>query len=458
MKVMQLSAQPERLLDEAMLRRAAAPDAAVPAAAAPAGHERPAMPAARVASATPVYTVSRCSNRAAFEALAGEWNALLERAHHRSVFLRHAWMSAWWERIGAATRELFVLLARDADGRLAGVLPLCRQVHGRGPLARRALHFLGSWPEAPEHLDAIVRAEGAPAIVEALIGALGSMRGEFDAVELLDLAEPSLLRPALERLSAERGHAHRTWMWQECPYIGLAGTFDKYLMTLTQKHRYKVRLFGKRLAAAHKVELEVAAEPAQVKPALEEMFRLHAMRWTLKTDDVSGFDDPAVHAFHRLAAERLAAAGAIRLFLLRCDGKAVAACYCLVDGGRMSFFQPGFDPEFRKLHVGKVLLARVIEYCYQHRLAEFDFLRGTEDYKFDWTQHKRPTLACHVALTASAKWAHWSSDAWRRFELRRLALRRQVLNRVKSSPAGARALEAAKRLLGRSRPVQPAED
>jgi CelD/BcsL family acetyltransferase involved in cellulose biosynthesis len=115
----------------------------------------------------------------------------------------------------------------------------------------------------------------------------------------------------------------------------------------------------------------------------------------------------------------------------------------------MYFFQPGFDPEFRKLHVGKVLLARVVERCYEEQLTEFDFLRGTEEYKFDWTSQKRPTRACNVALTASAKTAHWASDAARRFEIRRMALRQRLVARLKSTPAGARAVATLKRLLGR---------
>ncbi|MCL4699921.1 MAG: GNAT family N-acetyltransferase, partial [Burkholderiaceae bacterium] len=417
-----------------------------------------AAPAAGAPPARTAYAVSRCGNTSQFEALGAEWNALLERAHHQSVFLKHQWMSAWWERIGAGSRDLFVLLARDGHGRLVGILPLCRQTHGRGLFARRALHFLGSWPEAPEHLDAIVDATGAAGIVEALVAALGGMRGEFDAIELLDLTEKSLLQPALARLAAAAGYACRTRAWQVCPYIGLAGTYDKYLMTLTQKHRYKVRLFGKRLAAAHKVEMEVATEPAQVGAALEEMFRLHAMRWTLKTDDVSGFDDPAVHAFHRLAAEKLAADGAIRIFLLRCDGKAVAACYCLVQGGRMYFFQPGFDPEFRKLHVGKVLLGRVIERCYEERLVEFDFLRGTEDYKFDWTERTRPTLACDVALTARARVAHALAEAQRQGHARWMEHRGRLVARVKAHPTGAKLLAALKKRRGGMAAPEPAED
>ena len=218
-----------------------------------------------------------------------------------------------------------------------------------------------------------------------------------------------------------------------------------------------MRLFGKRLAAAYRVELDVAAEPAQVARALEEMFRLHAMRWILKTDDVSGFDNPAVHAFHRCVSRQLAADDAIRVFLLRCDGRAVAACYCFLYDGRLYFFQPGFDPELRRLHVGKVLLAKVIEYCYQNEIHEFDFLRGTEDYKSDWTDQKRPTIACNIALTPWLKVVHAARDGRRRVQMERMALRRRIITRLKSTPAGVRGLAIAKRLLGR-RASAPAEE
>lgn len=422
---------------------------------------RPQFPAAaRVATLHANQWVTLCEDAEAFEALAADWNELLNDAHHKSAFLKHQWMSTWWRLIGAASRSrrLFVLVSRDSgDGRLAGVLPLYRETRGRGPFRRRVLRFLGSSPEAPEHLDAIVRAANPATIVAALIAGLESLRSEYDSIELLDLAETSLLLPALAQWSRSAHHACRSWVWQECPYVETQGTFDKYLMTLTQKHRYKVRLFGKRLAAAHKVDVEVAAEPEQVGPALEELFRLHAMRWTLKTDDVSGFDDASVHAFHREVARRLAADDAVRLFLLRCDDRAVAACYCFHFDRRLYFFQPGFDPAFRKLHVGKVLLGRALEYCFTNRLREFDFLRGTEDYKFDWTDRKRATFACNIALTPWSKTVHAAQDARRRLAARKMELRHRLVSRLEATPAGARTLAVAKVVLRRPSGARPEE-
>lgn len=138
---------------------------------------RPA-PVARMTSLTPTHDITLCDDGESFEALAAEWNALLNRAQHKSAFLKHQWMSAWWALIGAtsASRQLFVLLARDRDEKLVGVIPLYCETRGRGALRRRVLHFLGSWPEAPEHLDAIIQEEGAASIVDELIAGLESLR------------------------------------------------------------------------------------------------------------------------------------------------------------------------------------------------------------------------------------------------------------------------------------------
>jgi CelD/BcsL family acetyltransferase involved in cellulose biosynthesis len=402
------------------------------------------------------WSTSLCTTQSEFAGLASEWNELLARAQHTSAFLLHEWVMTWWELIGAAQpgRDLFIVQARDGEGRLVGLLPLYREYAGRGLWRRRVLRLLGSAPEAPEHLDAIVRGDDAVEVVAALVAALGAHRREFDAIELLDLADASLLHSALKAWSREQGFSLIEWNWQICPFITVKGTYDKYLMSLSQRHRYKVRLFGRRLAAAHTVEMEVASDPARVGPALEAMFELHAKRWTLKTDDVSGFDDPAVHAYHRLVAQRMAQADAVRVFLLKCDGRAVAACYCFQFNRKMYFFQPGFDPEFRKYHVGKILVGKAIEYCHRHGYGEFDFLRGTEEYKYDWTDRQRETYACNIALTPRAHLVHRYDDARRRFEFRKLALRKQLVSRIKASPMGARLLA---RLKGREEAPAAAE-
>ncbi|MBI4754706.1 MAG: GNAT family N-acetyltransferase [Betaproteobacteria bacterium] len=400
------------------------------------------------ATAMTPYEVGVCRDEQAFRGLGAEWNSLLGRALQPSAFLKHQWMETWWDQFGSVSgaREPFVLTARDEQGQLVGLLPLYRETRGPGPLRHRILRFLGTAPEAPEHLDAIVHQTHHQQILDALLAGLARLRDQFDALELTDLAEGSVLLPALTRLARNDGFAHRSWPWEQCPYVRTEGSFEGYLKKLSSKHRYKVRLFGRRLAEGRQVEVEVAREPEQVRRGMEEFFRLHSMRWALK-DGISGFDDAAVHTFHRGVAAALAADDAVRLFLLRCDGRAVAACYCLYFDRRMFFYQPGFDPEFRKLHVGKVLLGKALEYCFKEGIREFDFLRGMEEYKFDWTSDVRPTWACDVAVSRRGRVWYALRSLRRRIQAPLIELRRRLVAKLRGSESGSRLLMMAKRLL-----------
>ncbi len=411
--------------------------------------------AGRLANARTGYAVTLCSDAAAFEALASEWAELLKRAVHRNTFLTHQWIATWWALIRSASRnrQLFILVARDPTGKLCGALPLELEKIGFGPLGYRILRFAGATNEAPEHLDVIVEGNDPGQIIAALLADLATRRPQFDLIQLTDLAEDALLLPALEQWSTSAGITHQRRTWNICPYVTTVGTFETYFKTVSQKHRYKVRLFGRRLAEQHVVAFHVAQTPAEVAIAIEELFTLHAKRWTLKDDDASGFDNPVSRTFHRGVAASLAAQEGVRIFVLRCDDRAVAVCYCFLLDGRLFFYQPGWDPEFRQFHVGKILVGHALQYCFQHGIREFDFLRGTEEYKFDWTAQTRQTLAWEASVSARGRALLFAQRATQRLHIGFLSTRKRVTTRLKQSKHGAQVVDYVKHLLGGTKPM-----
>jgi CelD/BcsL family acetyltransferase involved in cellulose biosynthesis len=419
---------------------------------------RRARPSLRATAGGVEYEIALCQDAQELYALGPMWNELLSNARHKSAFLKHQWMSTWWRLIGSASRsrQLFILTARDAGHGLVGILPLYRETHGYGPFRYRVLRFVGTTHEAPEHLDAIVHDTNHAQVIRALIAGLSSYRSEYDALLLTDLAEDALLIPALAQWSESNRFPYRSWTWKVCPYLTTVGSFESYLKTVSSKHRYKVRHFGRRLAQSHQMEFEVAREPLQVKRAIEEFFELHAMRWLSNEDDVSGFDNELSRAFHRSLAENLAKEDGIRLFLLRCDGRAVAACYCFRFDRRLFFYQPGWDPAFRQLHVGKVLLGRVLQYCFEESIREFDFLRGTEDYKFDWTSETRRTMAWQAGLSLPAKIAFALAHAHQQTRQGVVAVRKRIVSPLKRSDVGMQLITAVKKGM-RSRKPGPSK-
>ena len=69
------------------------------------------------------------NSEAGFAALADEWNQLLTKSITDVPFLRHEYLSAWWEHRGGGEwpeAELYILIGRDEAGELVGIAPLFR--------------------------------------------------------------------------------------------------------------------------------------------------------------------------------------------------------------------------------------------------------------------------------------------------------------------------------------------
>jgi len=65
--------------------------------------------------------------------------------------------------------------------------------------------------------------------------------------------------------------------------------------------------------------------------------------------------------------------------------------YCFEYNNKLLFYQVGYDPKWLKLSALKILIFNCIEHSINSKLDEFDFGRGTDDYKFKWTKTVRET-------------------------------------------------------------------
>ena len=122
--------------------------------------------------------------------------------------------------------------------------------------------------------------------------------------------------------------------------------------------------------------------PGEVTVAdLEELYRLHDLRRTA-AGDTPVFEDDDRRAFHaRLLDKGTGPNGTAVLVASRGD-EVVGVLYGFVWQTTFSYYQIGWDPEFRQLSLGSVLVQEAITACADAGLETFDFLRGPEDYKY----------------------------------------------------------------------------
>jgi CelD/BcsL family acetyltransferase involved in cellulose biosynthesis len=302
-----------------------------------------------------------------------EWNALLARSAVAYPFLRYEYQRAWWEHLGGGewpSGELRIAVWRES-GDLRGVAPLFRNARD----GEAGWYFIGS-AEISDYLDVIVPAEFHSAFCAALLDALGSMPDtEFHKLDLFKLCAASSTVSVMEAEAARRGWKVNRQSLQICPVLALPGSWEEYLATLDKKDRHEIRRKLRRGEGAEEpMELKLAESDA-----MEDFFRLMAY-----DKNKADFLTPAMRDQFRAIARSMEGASLLQLAFLQSQGRNLAAYLNFDFGNRIWVYNSGMDPQFAASSPGWILLALLVRRAIEQGRKAFDFMRGSESYKFQW--------------------------------------------------------------------------
>ena len=330
-------------------------------------------------------TVSVINEPEALSEIRSEWQQL-HKASSTDVFLSWNWLMPWWRHL-AGGRELFIMLARDDDGRLRGLLALSLETARVGFRRVRRLRFLGDDRGGTDYLDALIEPGWNRAVNRAFGAALMDCRSDWDLLELRDMDQQSNTPHELLEALGE-SFDMRSNEGLICPVQDFEpGTEVDDFMSRTRRFQNYTRR-RRWLERQPGFRIEVCRDESTLQPAVDQFFRLHRLRWG-EDGGSSGILEVRSEAFHRDAMARLMAAGQLRLYTMWVDGLAVASVYALLHGGTFYYYQSGMDPAWRSRSVGLVLIGETFADAIRSGLTRYDFLRGEEAYKFDWVSDSR---------------------------------------------------------------------
>ena len=309
---------------------------------------------------------------------AAAWEQLHERSPAASPFAGWAWHRAWAD--SASEEELQAstgIVVRDARGRTAALLPVAV---GTVTFRRRPVAGL-SWAigdiGCPDHLDVLA---DPSAELDDVVRALLSLPWEVAILSNLAPAAPNVARLAAALTRA--GCAVRWNAGSRCPYLALPGTWDEYLSSLSANRRQTLRRRERNLERDHGVKLTDYG-PENLADGWRHLVELHERRWA--TGGGGTFSDPRVERLHRTFAAELSRQGQLWLTTLDLDGTPAAAWYGFADRDTVYFYQSGRDPRWEEKSVGVALMVKMIRRAIERGYRRFDFLRGDEAYKREWT-------------------------------------------------------------------------
>ncbi len=312
----------------------------------------------------------------ALEPAASEWNALLAKSILDAPFLRYEYLSTWWETRGGGewppSAELALVTARRG-GTLTGIAPLFFAPNRQG---EPSLLLLGSI-EISDYLDLIVRPADLTEFVSGLFDFLPSLPFGWKCLDWHNLFETSPSLPLLQSEATRRGWSVEVEQTYHAPFIPLPGDFETYLAGIDKKQRHEIRRKMRRAEETGRVGWYIVTDEAALDAEIDAFLTLMAAdpeKAAFLTDVMRSQMHRSVHAAFR--------AGWLQLAFLTVNGEKAAAYLNFDYGGRIWVYNSGLDRRFMEFSPGWVLLAYLLRWANENRRAEFDFMRGDEDYKY----------------------------------------------------------------------------
>jgi CelD/BcsL family acetyltransferase involved in cellulose biosynthesis len=315
-------------------------------------------------------------------AIGDEWDGLYARCPGATPFQHPEWIISWAE---ISLPERISVIEVRSGNMLVGLAPFL--IYSRGE--ERVLAFMAGG--ISDYLDVLVDPQRECEIVLAIFQAIQELDC-WTTLDLTDLPANSVLH---RTVVGELVNPH-----DQCSSLLLPKTREELLQHFSKRQRANLRQAHSRIRKAGQARVETATAETLTE-FLDDLFRLHAMRWLL--DGQPGvLANEKVKAFHRKAAPRLLAKGILRLYRLRIRDYTTAVVYTLLNRATVFCYLQGYDPEFAELSPGTYLMFSMMEEAMLAGANKFDLLRGQEGYKQHWRAEGETTYRIQLFRTCEA--------------------------------------------------------
>jgi CelD/BcsL family acetyltransferase involved in cellulose biosynthesis len=307
------------------------------------------------------------------------WSQHGETLQWHNPFVTPPWLRAWWRHFSDENDPLLLLVT--LDNRPLGLAPLM--------ISNETVRFMGS-TDLCDSGDFVVASGMQELFFQALLRHL-----EKEGIKRLVLDQ---VRPDSRvcRYFIPTAQANG-WSVSLIPQgasmqMDLPKSWENYLQGLAAKQRHEVRRKLRRVNDKGMLVSQVIRKAEQTRSAMDTF--IHLFRQSRA--DKEEFMTETREAFFRSLAEELARFDMLYLLCLAIDNVPAAAVFCVEHGNTMHLYNNGFDPRFRGVSAGLVSKILTIRASIESGQSVYDFLNGTERYKYQLGGVKIPLLQCIV--------------------------------------------------------------
>jgi len=293
--------------------------------------------------------------------LGNEWRNLLNHTPDILPFLSYEWFDSYYKNILESEPEIMVF---SKNGNIVGIIP--------GVIENQTFMLLGD-SRITDINDIIY----LPGFEEDIIKGFSSyITNEGLHIDLFPVKEDSilikLLPGFLEDLSIDKADLS--------PILTLSSSWDKYLKGLSGKARHELR---RKLRKAKEVYIKNLT-PNQV----EILFQLMSDSDSNKRDFLS----LEIRNFFREITKLFFDKKWLRLQAAFLKNHPIGVLFAFQSKKHVYLYNTGYNPDFHFLSPGIVTIGLDIRDAIEEGFNYYDFLRGGEDFKFQFGAKERYTM------------------------------------------------------------------
>lgn len=307
-----------------------------------------------------------------FQQMEEEWNRLLEKSASHVPFLRHEFLSSWWQTLGGGEwdeGDLSILASRGSSGELLGIAPFFRR--------QQKYMFLGSY-EISDYLDIIAARDQIAPFTEAIFTFLQQNNDTWDQLDLYNLRKTSPSLSVLKEQAKELGWQAQEETLQPAPCLTLPDSWENYLEGLDSKYKHEIERKLRRAEGYFlPVDWYLVEEERMLDSELDDFMELMSYH-----PEKAAFLTSIMETQLRSSVHKAFNAGWVQLSFLTVGGKKAAGYLNFDYNNRIWVYNSGLNPMFENISPGWVLLSYLIKWAIQEGRTSFDFMRGDEEYKY----------------------------------------------------------------------------
>ena len=307
------------------------------------------------------------------ESIAAEreaWADLVDRDAGATPFQTWEWVTG---QVAYDRCRPRVLILEEAGGRWVGLVPLCERPSMVPGVAQLEL-IGGRLSDYP----GMVAEPAYRAACEQRVGEyLARLAGRPVALIRSQQEIPPRWLPGLP---------YKVVTADENVVVPLPSEVEQFMQSLSGKFRGNLSRYRRRLETA-RVVFHTPANEQELRAAMPVLFHLHQMRKNSQGERGRFYETRWCEAITDIAVS-LQAREVTRLTLMLIDDVPAAASFDFRLHGTQYTYQFGMDPQLRSFSPGKLLTLKMIEDAIGAGMHRYDFGRGLEEYKLQWSKER----------------------------------------------------------------------